>query len=85
MSKAITKLLGPSDARTRRATLDALSMTIKSNMAADKPEVLISQFVDTIGTRFQGLHLCFRDPAIQWNYSQYYYTTQEVRNLTLQP
>ena len=45
MSKAITILLGPADARTCRATLDASSMTIKSNMAADKPEVVITSDV----------------------------------------
>ena len=38
-------LLGPADARTSRATLDALSMAIKSNMAADKPEVVITSVV----------------------------------------
>ena len=42
MSKVITILLGAADARTFRATLDALSTTIKSNMAADKPEVVIT-------------------------------------------
>ena len=45
MSKAITILLGAADARTCRVTLDALSTTIKSNMAADKPEVVITSVV----------------------------------------
>jgi hypothetical protein len=33
----------------------------------------ISQFVDKIGTRFQQLHLCVWEPAIQRNYSKYYH------------
>jgi hypothetical protein len=32
-------------------------------MAASKPEVLRSQLVDGIGTKFQRLHPCFRGPA----------------------
>ena len=45
MSKAITILLGPADAMTCRTTLDALSTTVKFNMAADKPEVVIISVV----------------------------------------
>ena len=53
MSKAITILLGPADVRTCRAILDALSTTIKSNMAVDKPEVVITSVVYLIEVRSQ--------------------------------
>jgi hypothetical protein len=45
ISKAIIILSGIADARKCRATLDALLTTIKSNMAADKPEVVIISVV----------------------------------------
>jgi hypothetical protein len=38
-------VFGTADARTFRATLDALPSTIKSNMAADKPEVVTTSVV----------------------------------------
>jgi hypothetical protein len=40
----------------------------KSNMAASKPEVPISQLVDKIGTKFQRVCLCFRGPAFRREY-----------------
>jgi len=37
-----------------------LTGSAKSKMAATKPEVTISQFVDKLATKFQWLHLSFR-------------------------
>jgi hypothetical protein len=44
-SKALTILLSTADARASRVTLDALPTTIKSYMAADKPEVITTSVV----------------------------------------
>jgi len=38
----------------------------KSNMAAFKPEILISQLLDEIETKFRRLHLHFCGPAFEW-------------------
>jgi len=42
----------------------------KSKMAAIKLELLISQLVDKIGTRFQVRNLSFRGTTIQRNYRE---------------
>jgi hypothetical protein len=47
MSKAVIVLSGTDDAGTCRVKLDGLPTTIKSNMAADKPEVVITTVVYT--------------------------------------
>jgi len=39
----------------------------KSNMAAFKPEILISQLLDEIETIFRRLHVHFRGPAFEWD------------------
>jgi len=39
----------------------------KSDMAAFKPEIPISKFVDNIETKVQRLYTCFRGPATQWD------------------
>jgi len=39
----------------------------KSNMAASKPEILISQLLDEIETKFPRSHLHFGDPAFEWD------------------
>jgi len=38
----------------------------KSNMAASKPEILISQLSDEIETKLQWLKLCFHGPAFEF-------------------
>ena len=50
-----------------------------------KPEVLISQLVDEIETKFQRLHPCFRGSVIQWKYYECCLTKPEVRNPTIKP
>jgi hypothetical protein len=45
MSKAITILSGTADERKCTATLDALLTIIKCNMAADKPEIVMTLVV----------------------------------------
>ena len=56
----------------RLRTLSDLSGSRKSKMADDKPEVVISQLVDLIATRFQRLPLHYWDPATQWySYSNF--------------
>jgi hypothetical protein len=52
----------------------------KSNMAAAKPEVLISQVLDKVDTKFQMLHPHFRGPASQWSCHQHCGVKPEVRN-----
>jgi hypothetical protein len=42
----------------------------KSNMAATKPEVLISQNLQDIETRFQRLPLQFMGPTSPWSYGE---------------
>jgi imidazoleglycerol phosphate synthase glutamine amidotransferase subunit HisH len=39
----------------------------KSNMAAFKPKISISQLLDEIETKFQRLNLHFRVPQMQWD------------------
>jgi len=52
----------------------------KSNMAASKPKILISQLLDEIETKFRRLDLHFRDPAFEWDRFKYYPTKPEVEN-----
>ena len=52
----------------------------KSNMAAAKTEVLITQLADQLGTRFQRQNLRFWGSPIQWNQMQCSTTKSEVRN-----
>ena len=54
-------------------------------MAASKPKVLRAQLVNWIGTKFQRLHPCFRDPATQWKYYKCCMTKLEVGNPTIKP
>jgi len=35
----------------------------KSKMVASELQLLISQYVNKIATKFKGLYLCFRDPG----------------------
>jgi hypothetical protein len=57
----------------------------KSNMAAAKPEVLISKLTDQLGTRFQRQNLCFRGFTLQWYVSQCHNSTPEVGNPIWRP
>src|SRR5664279_2409388 len=50
----------------------------KFKMADTKPELLITQFVDKISTKFKRLYLCFLGPAIQWSYCEFCTSKQEV-------
>ena len=54
----------------------------KSNMAAAKQEVLISQVLDEIETKFQMVHPHFWGPAFQWSGCQHCGIKPEVRNQT---
>ena len=51
--------------------LPVLTGSGKSKIVAAKPEVLISQLVDTLGTRFQRLLPCFLGPAIHRTMASY--------------
>ena len=57
----------------------------KSNMAAAKPEILISQVLDKVDEKFQMLHQHFRAPASQWSCHQHYEVKPEVRNQIWRP
>src|SRR5664279_1465174 len=48
--------------------------SLRSKMAAGKPEVLLSQRSNNIETRFQRLPPHFRRSATQWYYCQFYPT-----------
>ena len=49
-------------------------------MAAYKPDILISQLLDKIETKFQRLTLHFRGPATQWDWLDNCATKPEVEN-----
>jgi len=53
----------------------------KSNMA----EILISQLLDEIETKFWRLHLHFRGPAVEWDRFKYCSTKPEVKNPIWKP
>src|SRR5664279_4511844 len=57
----------------------------KSNITASKPDILISQLLDKIETKFQMLTLHFRGPATQWDWLEYYATKPEVENSIWRP
>jgi hypothetical protein len=67
MSKAVIVLSGTNDARTCRAKLYGLPTTIKSNMAADRPEVVITTVVYLIEVRSQTLVPCIQGSSTQVN------------------
>ena len=52
----------------------------KSNMATDKPDVLISQLLGEIETKFQMPHPHCWGPASQWSCCQHCQIKPEVRN-----
>src|SRR5664279_272409 len=56
-----------------RITTD-VSRSGKSKMAAAKPEVIITQLVVQIETRYQRLPPCFRDHTTRWHYVGLYPT-----------
>src|SRR5664279_40176 len=57
----------------------------KSKMAASKPDILISQLLDKIETKFQRLTLHFRGPATQWEWLEYCATKTEAENPIWRP
>jgi hypothetical protein len=74
MSKAVIVLSGTadaSDARTCRAKLYGIPTTIKSNMAADKPEVIITTVANLIEVRSQTLIPCIQGSSTQENVDQH--------------
>ena len=52
----------------------------KSKMAGSQTEILISQLVHNVATKFQRLYPCFQGLEIQWNYFWYCVMQAEVRN-----
>jgi hypothetical protein len=67
MSKAVIMLSGTADAGTCTAKLDGLPTTIKSNLAADKPEVVITTVGYLIEVRSQTLIPCIQESSTQVN------------------
>src|SRR5664279_961535 len=65
--------------------LSVVAGSRKSKMAASKPDILISQLLDKIETKFQRLTLHFRDPATQWGWLKYCATKPEVKNPIWRP
>lgn len=57
--------MGSSFPTKLRRTMMDVTGSRKSNMVTVKPEVIISQLLYGIETKFQGLSLDFRDPAVQ--------------------
>ena len=57
----------------------------KSNMAASKPEIPMSQLPGEIETKFQRLNLHFPNPAIEWDYCKYCPTKPDVVNSIWRP
>jgi hypothetical protein len=62
--KSCYRTVWHTDARTRRAKLDGLPTIIKSNMAADKPEIVIITVVYLIEVRSQTLMPCFQGSSM---------------------
>ena len=62
------------------STLSDQTGSQKSNMAAAKPEVLMSQVLDKTDMKFQKLHPHFRGLASQWSCCQHCRIKPEVRN-----
>jgi len=53
--------------------------SVKSNMAASKTKVPLSELVDKIETKVQRLYICIRGPATQWDYRKCCTTKPEVQ------
>jgi hypothetical protein len=85
MSKAVIVLSGTADAEICGAKLDGLPTTIKFNMAADKPEVVITTVVYLIEVRSQTLIPCIQGLSTQVNVDRYRIPTTSRWNLRWPP
>src|SRR5664279_1490005 len=80
ISTAIPTFSGSSNSMALWPIMPDIPGNRKSKMAAYKPEVLITQPVDYIATRFQRLSSHFRGPATQRHYGRFCQTLPETGN-----
>src|SRR5664279_3866482 len=71
ISTATPTFSGSSNSMALWPILSDITGNRKSKMAAYKPEVLITQPLDYIATRFQRLSSHFRGPVIQRHYGRF--------------
>ena len=67
VSRATFIFLGSDNLMRLLRMLRDLTGSAKSKMAAIKPEVMISQLVDELATKFQRLHPSSKGPAFKWD------------------
>ena len=77
---ATPTLLGSSFSMELSSTLWGQTGSQKSNNAAAKPEVLISQVLAKVDTKFQMLHPHCMGPASQWICGIHFYNNTKLRN-----